>query len=68
MSIATKLAELSQIRANIRTALNGKGIDASDHNFADFATDIDDIQTGGGVSDVLTPAVLPQPVATITIT
>ena len=68
MSIATKLAELTQIRTDIRTALTGKGISASDHDFADFSQDIDDIQTGGGGnSDVLVPTPIPLN-ATITIT
>ena len=48
MSIATKLAELTQIRTDIRTALIGKGISASDHDFADFSTDIASIPSGGG--------------------
>ena len=47
MSIATKLAELTQIRTDIRTALTGKGVSASDHDFADFSTDIASISTGG---------------------
>ncbi|MBO7712411.1 MAG: hypothetical protein J6S85_02510 [Methanobrevibacter sp.] len=46
MSIATKLAELTQIRTDIRTALAGKGISASDHDFADFSQDIDSIPSG----------------------
>lgn len=53
MSIATKLAELAQIRTDIRTALAGKGISASIHNFADFATDISLIQTGVGQGKTL---------------
>ena len=48
MSIATKLAELTQIRTDIRTALAGKGISSSTHDFADFATDIGNIPSGGG--------------------
>lgn len=48
MSIADKLTQLTTIRGNIRTALTAKDISASDHNFADFATDIDNISSGGG--------------------
>lgn len=51
MSIAAKLAELTQIRADIRTALTGKGVSASEHDFADFESDITSIQTGGDSGD-----------------
>ena len=57
MSIATEIqtltentAELSTCRGNIRTALEGKGVSASDHDFSDFASDIDAIPSGGGGS------------------
>lgn len=53
MSIATKLAELTQIRTDIRTALTGKGVSASDHDFADFSTDIASIPSGGGEPEIL---------------
>ena len=55
MSIATEIQELTQntaeldgIRTDIRTALAGKGVSASDHDYADFATDISSIPSGGG--------------------
>ena len=47
MSIADKITQLTTIRGDIRTALAGKGVSASDHDFADFATDISSISTGG---------------------
>lgn len=47
MSIASKIAQLTQIRAAIRTALINKGISASTHDFANFASDIDQISSGG---------------------
>lgn len=47
MSIASKIAQLTQIRASIRTALINKGISASTHDFANFASDIDQISSGG---------------------
>lgn len=53
MSIADQITELTTIRGDIRTALTGKGVSASDHNFADFAADIDNIPSGGG--EVTTP-------------
>lgn len=46
MSIADKITELTTIRGDIRTALAGKGVSASDHNFSDFADDITSIPTG----------------------
>lgn len=46
MSIADKLTQLTNIRSNIRTKLTEKGVEASEHNFSDFATDIEAIQTG----------------------
>lgn len=46
MSIADKITQLTNIRAAIRTALAGKGVSASDHDYADFAEDIASIQTG----------------------
>lgn len=56
MSIATEIqtltentAELSTCRGDIRTALEGKGVSASDHDFSDFASDIDAIPSGGGL-------------------
>lgn len=55
MSIATEIqaltentAELSTCRGDIRTALEGKGVSASTHDFSDFASDIDAIPSGGG--------------------
>ena len=48
MAIADQITELTTIRGDIRTALTGKGVSASDHNFADFASDIDAIPSGGG--------------------
>ena len=49
MSIADKITQLTNIRAAIRTALVNKGISAaSSHNFANFASDIDAIPSGGG--------------------
>lgn len=46
MSIASEITRLQNIKSNIRTALGNKGIDASTHNYANFADDIGDIQTG----------------------
>lgn len=40
MSISDKITQLTTIRSDIRTALTDKGIDASEHNFKDFAGDI----------------------------
>ena len=37
---------LNTARTDIRSALEDKGVSASDHDFADFAQDIEDIQTG----------------------
>ena len=58
MSIATEIqaltensAELSTCRGDIRTALEGKGVSASTHDFSDFASDIDAIPSGGGGGD-----------------
>ena len=48
MSIADKITRLTVARNDIRTALNGKGVEASDHGFEDFADDIDSISGGGG--------------------
>lgn len=46
MSIADKITQLTNIRANIRTALVNKGVAASTHNYADFAADIASIVLG----------------------
>ncbi len=48
MSIADKLTQLGNIRTDIRDALTGKGISASNHDYADFAQDIASI--GGNES------------------
>ena len=48
MSIADKITQLTTIRGDIRTALAGKGVSASDHDYADFAADIAAIPSGGG--------------------
>ena len=48
MSIADQITTLTTIRGDIRTALVGKGVSASDHNYADFASDIASISGGGG--------------------
>lgn len=52
MSIAAELQELTQntaeldgIRSDIRNALVEQGIEASTHNFADFAGDVGSIYT-----------------------
>lgn len=50
MSIASEITRLQNIKSDIRTALSDKGIDASSHNYADFANDIENIQTGGSQS------------------
>lgn len=55
MSIADQITELTTIRGDIRTALTGKGVSASDHNFADFADDIDNIPSGGGTDGQFFP-------------
>ena len=47
MSIADKITRLTTARDDIRTALEDKGIDASEHGFEDFADDISDISSGG---------------------
>ena len=54
MSIADELLELQQnttalgtARTDIRTALANKGVSASDHDFADFADDVESIPSGG---------------------
>ena len=47
MSIADKITQLTTIRGDIRTALTGKGVSASDHDYADFAADIAAIPSGG---------------------
>jgi hypothetical protein len=39
---------LNTARTDIRSALEDKGVSASDHDFTDFAQDIEDIPTGGG--------------------
>ena len=52
MSIADQITELTTIRGDIRTALTGKGVSASDHNYADFASDISSISGGGGTDGV----------------
>lgn len=52
MAIADQIAELTTIRGDIRTALVGKGVDASTHNFADFADDIDNIPSGGSADEL----------------
>lgn len=49
MSIADKITQLTAIRGDIRTALADKGVSASDHDYADFATDIGSISTGGDI-------------------
>ena len=55
MSVATEIQELTQntaeldgIRTDIRTALAGKGVTATDHDYSDFAADIAAIPSGGG--------------------
>ena len=51
MSIANQITRLTTARNAIITALEDKGIDASEHGFEDFAADIDSIsQEGGGTS------------------
>lgn len=40
MSVADKITRLTTARNNIRTALNNKGADATEHGFEDFAEDI----------------------------
>ena len=52
MSIATQIARLQNIKASIRSALVTQGIAASNHNMADFANDILQIQTGSIGTDV----------------
>ncbi len=49
MSIADKITQLTTIRGDIRTALADKGVSASDHDYADFATDIGSISSGGDI-------------------
>lgn len=52
MSIASEITRLQNIKSDIRTALNNKGINASTHNYADFADDIGDIQTGESLNSL----------------
>lgn len=53
-TIAQKLADLAQIKADIRQAIIDKGIDVpSDTPFADYASLIGDISSSGG-RDVVT--------------
>ena len=52
MSIADKITRLTVARNNIRTSLSSKGVEASDHGFEDFASDIDSITGGGGAAVV----------------
>lgn len=44
MSVADKITRLKTARDNIRTALAGYDIDASDHGYEDFADDIEGIK------------------------
>lgn len=46
MSIADKITRLTAARDDIRAALEDKGINASTHNYADFANDITSILHG----------------------
>ena len=55
MAIADQIAELTTIRGDIRTALAGKGVSATDHDYADFATDISSIPSGGGTDNQVFP-------------
>lgn len=49
MSIADKLTQLNTIRTSIRNSLTSKlEYDVSEHDFSDFASDIDSIVAGGG--------------------
>lgn len=45
MSLADKITRLTAARDDIRIALNGQGINASEHGFEDFANDISSIET-----------------------
>ena len=49
MSIADKLYTLQTIKANIKTAIENKGVDVGDAPFTDYASKIDGIE--GGSSD-----------------
>lgn len=55
MSIADKLTELAEIRADMREKLIAKGVDASTHNFADFPDDVENIPSGGGTDGQFFP-------------
>lgn len=44
--IASDILALTTARNNIRTKLEEKGVDASGHGFADFASDIESIPSG----------------------
>lgn len=60
MSVADKITRLTTARNNIRTALEDKGIDASEHGFEDFAGDVDSIETLNLQSRTISPSTVKQ--------
>lgn len=51
VNVADKIRRLMVAHDDIITALQSKGVSASDHGFEDFATDISSISGGGGGTD-----------------
>ena len=50
MTIADKLLELNDVKQDIKTAIEDKGVDMTDVPFTDYPTKIDSITTGTGMS------------------
>lgn len=62
MSVATEISRLSDAKADIKTAIEGKGVIVpSSAKFDDYAALIDDIEQGGG-GTTLTPTAGDYPV------
>lgn len=57
MSLADKVTQLRTIRSEIRAALVEKEVAASDHDFADFAEDIESITGGGNQPTLNAPSI-----------
>ena len=51
MSISSKLLQLNQVKQDIKTAIETKGIPMTDVAFTEYANKILDISGGGGVVD-----------------
>lgn len=50
MAIADKLLQVNQVKQDIKTAIEGKGVDMSGVPFTGYPTKIDSITTGAGMS------------------